>query len=371
MNTNTALILDVNTIKFENQKAFGVTEANKDDILIAASTVKLGDAMSVHEFGRIGAGETTYLDELLDNVRIMDHGKSGKQLTEVTGLAQQISDSVKPTSAQLFMRRIPLVGDLFSRITGIQRRALARFDSVASQINILTESIDKMSHGYISQNVMLDSMYQKVLSEVRTQGVNIVAAALIITGIENELKRLHAELKQDKSNTLLSVEINNIEYQLSSMKKRRENMIAGQEKSYGDLEMIRIIQQNNLTLVDKFMAIEEMTLPATKRGHIFVDVLEKQNSAVRVTEALDNATNALARRQAELVKDNSIRIARQSHRTVFDISTLDYMSKTIHETIIAVKAVHRESADNHLKLEKRAEMWQQERRERLTSAMEK
>ncbi|WP_255398384.1 hypothetical protein [Xenorhabdus sp. KJ12.1] len=41
------------------------------------------------------------------------------------------------------------------------------------------------------------------------------------------------------------------------------------------------------------------------------------------------------------------------------------------ETITEVKDIHKNSSGNHLMLERRAEKWQEERRQRLISGMEK
>ncbi|HIF4726419.1 TPA: toxic anion resistance protein [Citrobacter freundii] len=371
MTTSTDLSLDISTIQFDQQKAFGITEANRDEILQAASTIRLGDAMSVHNFGRPKAGDTNYLDTLLEDVKIIDQGQSGKKLNEVVELTRQISESVQPSPFQLAVSKVPVVGPIISRLTIMQRRALSRFDSVKGQIDILTNGIESISTGYLTENVKLEAMYNDVIVDVRQQGINIVASELAIKTIEAELKKRQEEFKKDKSNTLLAVEINGIEYQLTALKKRRSDMITSQQKSYDDLTMLRMIQQNNLTMVDKFRSIEEMTLPAAKRGHLIVDALEKQNSGVKLTEAIDDTTNALAVRQAELVKENSIRIAKQSHRAVYDIETLDRVSKLMNETITEVKAIHKSSADNHLMLERRAAKWQEERRQRLIEGMEK
>ncbi len=61
----------------------------------------------------------------------------------------------------------------------------------------------------------------------------------------------------------------------------------------------------------------------------------------------------------------------QSHRAVYDVDTLDRISKLMIETITEVKDIHKNSSGNHLMLERRAEKWQEERRQRLISGMEK
>lgn len=369
MSTSTNLVIDIKNIDLNQQKAFAITEAQSEEILKAASSIRLGDVMSVHDFGR-ATTDAGYLDTMLEDVKVIDQGESGRKLNEISILTRQISESVQPSNIQLAIRRIPVLGNIMSRLTFMQRKALNRFDSVKGQMDILTDGIAAISIGYLEQNVKLEKMYHDVLNDVRGQGVNIVASNLVINSIESELQARHEELKKDKNNTLLSFEINDIEHQLNTLKKRRKDLISSQQKSFEDLTMLRMMQHNNLTLVDKFRSIEEMTLPAAKRGHLIVDALEKQNAGVKLTEAIDDATNALALRQAELVKENTIRIAKQSYRAVYDVETLERISLLMNETLTEAKAIHKMNSDGHIALEKRAIKWQEERRKRLSNAMD-
>lgn len=370
MNTiATNLPLDINAIDFSKQTAFSVNESHKSDIIAAANSIHLGDTLSVHNFGISAKNTNDYLDTLLADVRINEQKESGKQLAVVADLAQQISESIQPSPLQIALRRIPVVGAMISRLAVMQRKTLSRFDSVKNQMSLLTDGISSMSQGYLEENAKFESMYQDVRQEVQNQGVYIVAAELAITSLQSELKKRQDAFRADKANQMLGVEISDIEYQLNALKNRRASLISNQQKSFDDLSILRMMQQNNLTLVDKFRTIDEMTIPAAKRGHLIVDALEKQNNGAKLTKAIDDTTNDLAIRQARLVKDSSVLIAKQSHRTVYDVETLNTISKLMTETITEVKKIHRDSETGYLKLEKRAGELQEERRARLLEGM--
>ncbi|EOC0011579.1 toxic anion resistance protein [Cronobacter turicensis] len=365
-----SLPLDINSVNLDQQKEFGVTAANRDQILQAASVIKLGDAMSVHNFGR-PIHDNDYLDGLLENVQLAEQGESGKELAKVVEMTERISNSLAPTKFQLALRRVPVVGGMLSRMTFMQKKVLTRWDSVKNQSEVLKTGIGNINLGYLMENEKLESMYQDVYQDIQIQGINIVAAQVAINSIKSELKARQEAYKKDKNNSLLAMEISNIEYQLSTLVKRRGDMITIQQKSYEDLIILRMTQQNNLTMIDKFRSIEEMTVPSAKRGHYVINALEKQKAGVELSEVIDNAANALAIRQAELVKDNSIKIARQSYRFTYDEETLLRISTLMNETISEVKEIHRKNANNHLLIEKRAAELQKERRSRLIEGMGK
>lgn len=367
----TDLNLDFDSIPKKDLSAYNLSEADRKQVLATASTIKLGDANSAVQFGGSGNATNRYLDDMLSEIRVYEQTESGKQLAEVAEMAQQVSDSIQPTRFQLMLRRVPVVGPLVARLAVMQRKTMRRFDSVAGQVDVLTVSMNSMSNGYLEMNTRLEGMYGEVLSEIKQQSIQIVAAQVAINSLNAELAKLQAQYREEKDNLLLGAKISDVEYQINALKNRRANMISNKEKATDDLTILRMMQQNNLTMIDKFRSLDEMTIPATKRGHIIINALEKQNNGAKLQKALDDTTNMLAVRQASLVKESSVLIAKQSHRTVYDVETLNTVSRIINETVLEVKKIHNQSSDGYMKLEKRALEIQEERRETLLLAMEK
>lgn len=367
MNNNTIVVSEMD-IDFKEQLQFGITESHSDAIVSAANNIILGDATSAHNFGRQTNGNATYLDDLLANVMVFDQGQSGKKLNEIVDLARIISGSVQPGRFQLFLNKLPLIGNLIGRTLRMQRRALDRFDSVKNQVDILTTDITAISAGFRQQNATLAAMYEEVLQEARDTGVNIVAAELAINHIDTELVARREQLRREPENSLLAMEISDIEHQFTILKKRRADMIVAQQKGYDDLTMIKMMQHNNLTMIDKFADIEAVTLPAAKRAHLLVDQADKTNSGALLAQAIGETTNSLARRQADLVRESSLRTAQQSVSTVYDEKTLEHIATTMNNTIRDVQKIRKESENHHVQLALRAKVWTENRRQMLLHA---
>ncbi|NEU35014.1 toxic anion resistance protein, partial [bacterium LRH843] len=87
--------------------------------------------------------------------------------------------------------------------------------------------------------------------------------------------------------------------------------------------MIRIIQSNNLMLVDKFYAIKNITLPAWKNQISLAISLNEQKNSVQLANTIDDATNDLLKRNADLLHQNSVDTAKANQRSVIDIETLE------------------------------------------------
>jgi len=116
-----------------------------------------------------------------------------------------------------------------------------------------------------------------------------------------------------------------------SLGKRRDDLVTLYHAAGQALPMIRLIQANNLVLVEKFRTIQTLTLPTWKRSFLMALALDEQKSAVSLANEIDDATNHFMKRNSELLRENAVATARSSQRLVIDIETL----KTVHDNIIA------------------------------------
>ena len=118
---------------------------------------------------------------------------------------------------------------------------------------------------------------------------------------------------------------------------------------FPNLPMIRIIQSNNLMLVDKFYAIKNITLPAWKNQISLAISLQEQKNSVQLANTIDDATNELLKRNADLLHQNSVDTARANQRSVIDIETLEHVQNTLINTVNDVLQIQKEG------VQKRAE----------------
>ena len=178
-------------------------------------------------------------------------------------------------------------------------------------------------------NKNIDGMYDQALTSVKNTGVNIVAAYYILEKLQTVQASIRKELKNQPDNTMLSMEAMNIEHQIALITKRRNDMITEQQKAFEDLKMMKMMKFNNLSMVDQFETIIKVTIPSSKRSHLIIDQAERSDKSSLLIQAIGDSVNQQARRQALLVKESSIRVAKTANRTVYDVETIDYISNQI------------------------------------------
>ena len=146
-------------------------------------------------------------------------------------------------------------------------------------------------------------------------------------------------MPQDQSTTQKIYDLNHL---ANNLEKRVSDLQVLQQSAMQTLPMIRIIQSNNLMLVDKFYAIKNITLPAWKNQISLAISLSEQKNSVQLANTIDDATNELLRRNADLLHQNSVDTAKANQRSVIDIETLEHVQNTLIKTVNDVIQIQKE-----------------------------
>jgi uncharacterized protein YaaN involved in tellurite resistance len=188
-------------------------------------------------------------------------------------------------------------------------------------------------------------MFHGVQSEYKQLGVYIAAGKLKQDEIQQEILTLTSQA-QDQTTTQRVYDLNHL---ANNLEKRVSDLQVLQQSAMQTLPMIRIIQSNNLMLVDKFYAIKNITLPAWKNQISLAISLNEQKNSVQLANTIDDATNDLLKRNADLLHQNSVDTAKANQRSVIDIETLEHVQNTLIKTVNDVIQIQKEG------MQKRAE----------------
>ena len=112
-------------------------------------------------------------------------------------------------------------------------------------------------------------------------------------------------------------------------------------------ELIYIIDTNveeaaRKELIEKFNAVRSITIPSWKRQFAIQLSLEEQKNAVELSNAIDDATNEIMRRNADLMRQTSVETAKANQRAVIDIATLRHVHEQLIQTVEEVRTIHRD-----------------------------
>ncbi len=219
-------------------------------------------------------------------------------------------------------------------------RTIAKFDSVKGQIDTMVESVGKTSTMLKERSRNYQDMYEGVKHEYSELGLYIEATKQAIGSIDDEITDLgdpRGDL--DKSESLAVLQAGR-----QVLEKRRDNLSVLKHSAMQMMPMVRVIQYNNLSLMDKFSTIQTLTLPAWKRTFLMWLALEEQKDTVELANSIDEATNRFMKANADLLHQNSVATARSSQSLVIDIDTLRHVHNKIIDTLNDVRTAHEEGA---------------------------
>lgn len=325
-----------------NLKELGLQPHDFAEVMDAHKELAEISTTVVAEYGKNIANKTSsYTDELLDLVQNKDLDATGQKLNQVVQVAQQLNTSSilnKSKSSGFF-------GGLLSKFKSAKQSFDQHFNTTKEQIDALVKEIESSQSGLKARVGTLDKMFDAVQEEYKQLGVYIAAGQLKQQDIQQQIATLTNQ-EQDQQTTQQIYDLNHL---ANNLEKRVSDLQVLQQSAMQTLPMIRIIQSNNLMLVDKFYAIKNITLPAWKNQISLAISLQEQKNSVQLAKAIDDTTNDLLRRNAELLHQNSVDTAKANQRSVIDVETLEHVQNTLIKTVNDVIQIQKEG------MQKRAE----------------
>lgn len=323
-------------------QAIGLQPADFNEVMAARKELAEISHNSVAEYGKNIASKTSgYTDELLSLVQNKDLDAAGQKLNQVVQVAQQLNTSSILNKSQ----NSGFFGSILSKFKGAKQSFDQHFNTTKEQIDALVKEIESSQNGLKSRVNTLDKMFSGVQEEYKQLGIYIAAGKMKEQEIQQEIARLAAQ-EQDQNTTQKIYDLNHL---ANNLEKRVSDLQVLQQSAMQTLPMIRIIQSNNLMLVDKFYAIKNITLPAWKNQISLAISLQEQKNSVQLANTIDDATNELLKRNADLLHQNSVDTARANQRSVIDIETLEHVQNTLINTVNDVLQIQKEG------VQKRAE----------------
>ncbi|MEK0287672.1 toxic anion resistance protein [Caldifermentibacillus hisashii] len=268
---------------------------------------------------------------MLDHVKTGNIGEIGEIITDL----MKKLDQVNPDELQVEKRNI------FSRMFGKMSRSvneiLARYQKTGAQIDRITVRLEHCKNTLIKDNTLLDQMYEK--NKEYFQALNIYIAAG-----EVKLEELHTKLipelkrKAEQSGDQMAYqEVNDMIQFADRLEKRLHDLKLSRQITIQSAPQIRMIQNTNQTLMEKIQTSITTAIPLWKNQIAIALTLLRQQKAVEAQKQVSQTTNDLLLKNSEMLKTNSIEVAKENERGIVDIETLkktqENLVSTLEETL--------------------------------------
>lgn len=314
---------------------------NARDLLAVAQQVKLptaiaplNTAIDVVNFGADAADTVTkFNDDILAEVKTSSLPGFETNVINVLTLAKGITIPSNQDAGGLFNK-------IKNTFINSREQLLSKFTNVSEQIDNVTDEMSKLTVTLRDRNVMLEGLYTHNMEEYDRLEMYIDQGEAIISEKQAEVAELKATLVAD--DLQLAQVINDKASFINRLEKRVDSLKRIQLVAIQTAPFIRLIQDNNLLLIEKFGDLTTLTIPSWKKQFMLSLSLNDQRKGVAVANAIDDATNALMKMNSDLLKQNTVDVYQASQRSVVDIDTLQYVQNNLIETLSSVATITKE-----------------------------
>ena len=325
-----------------------------------SSQLNEGDANSIINFGaEIQQNISRQSDNFLNSVRTHNSGEVGIYINELLTELNYIDvDELNQSGFKKFISGIPLLKNLLSNAEKI----FQKYDKVTVNIEKISNKVKAGMINSAKDNAALQTMFDTNVSQIKEIEKYIVAGTLKWKQVNEELALMDANPANYQDYQIADKRdfSNRLDKRLADMKIVRFIMMQS-------LAQIRVVQNNNTSIAEKAQSILTTTMPVWKNQLTLAVALQRQKQNIEVQRKVSETTNTILQKNAEMLRQNSIEVARENENTIVSLDTLKSTTQSLIETLNEVKQIHQKGTETRRELDSGLQQLETELRKNVVS----
>ena len=342
METNPNVTQDLTPVKLDKDGNVSLDKISPQESVKYAElgkSLEPSDVNSILNYGSDAQNSMEkYSNDFLSSVRTYNSGEVGGLINELLSELNYIDISELEQSAfKNFISKIPFLKSLVVDV----KKLFQKYDVVVNNIDKITNKIKAGRLNSIKDNSSLQTMFDSNVSYIHQMEELIIAGQLKY----NELSLKLAEM-EGRPADYQDYEIADLRYFISRLDKRLADMKIVRFIMLQSLAQIRVVQNNNTSIAEKAQSIVSTTIPVWKNQLTIAVALQRQKANVEMQKKISDTTNTILQKNAEMLKQNSIDVAKENEKTVVSLETLKMTTSSLIATLNEVKQIHEAGAQS-------------------------
>ena len=306
------------------QQVETLTPAEKQKVQAIKDEINLMDSSTPLTFGAPAQKEIAqFSDSILAKVRTKDSGEVGDLLNSLVAKVKGFDVSEKKS----FVSKIPILGNLVDKGENLMQG----YEKLSTQVEKIQAGLERSKIKLMEDVVMFDTLYEKNLNYFKDLQLYIRAGEEKLDEMRNvTLPKLKNQAAQKNDPMAVQV-VADFEQSVDRFEKKVHDLKLSKTIAIQTAPQIRLIQNNDRILIDRVQSAIYHTIPLWKNQMVIALGLTRQQEVIQMQRAVSDATNNLLRRNAEMLKQNTIDTARENERGIVDVETV----KKVNEDLIA------------------------------------
>ncbi len=311
-----------------------LSESERKMVEDFSKEIDIGNSQLVLEYGAgVQKKMSDFSDSTLSVIRTKDLGEVGDMISNLVVELKGFDASDDDKGILGFFKR-------GSKKTQLMR---ANYDKAENNVNSIVKSLENQQVTLMKDISTLDQMYDLNKNYYKEVSMYILAGKKKLADIKNkELPALSEKarlsgLQEDAQN------LNDLNNQIDRFEKKLHDLDLSRMISIQTAPQIRMVQNNNILMVEKIQSTIVNTIPLWKNQMVLALGVSHSNEAIRAQREVSNITNELLKKNADNLKMASIETAKESERGIVDIESLKHTNEALISSLDEVMKIQVES----------------------------
>ncbi len=309
-----------------------MSEEEKKAVAEFAGKIDLQNTNMILQYG--AAAQTkiaSFSDQTLEQVRTKDLGEVGQLMTSLVGELKGFSIEEKKGIFSLFQKAANQIATLKTR-----------YDKADVNVDKIVNVLEQHQVTLMKDIAVLDEMYRLNVLNFKELSMYILAGKQRLEQIKvNELTK--AMEKAAQSNEPGDAQyVHDLNALVTRFEKKIYDLELTRAISIQMAPQIRLVQNNDSLMVEKIQSSLVNTIPLWKSQMVLALGLANSKKAMEAQKEVTDFTNQLLRKNAEILKQGTIDIAKESERGIVELDTIKHTNEQLMSTLDEVLRIQEE-----------------------------
>jgi len=291
--------------------------------------IDTNDRTSIVFFGSQAQEQMSTISEsMLEGVRNKDLGGASASLNDMVVAIKGFDvDELDPN------RKLGFFARLFGKAKPVVA-FLSKYDDVRKQINSITDHMEEHKTQLLTDIISLDKLYEANLDYFHKLELYISAGEEKLRMMnEVEIPALEQTAAAEDADMLQAQALRDLRSARDDLDRRVHDLRLTRQVAMQSLPSIRLVQENDKTLINKINSTLINTVPLWKNQLAQAVTIFRMSDAAETVKKATDLTNELLESNATNLRTANVEVRKQMERGVFDIESVRKANQELIGTI--------------------------------------
>ena len=326
-----------NAVGFDYEKQVALLSTSQRKAYLAkADSINEANLASIQTYGSdISKNIESNGDELLAHVRSNNtNNEINVMINDLLAELKMVDvDDLQTTNVKRILRKIPVLRHLVMSA----EKVMIKYDTIKNNVDQISARIKQ--HKIIAER---DNNMLEIIFNNNCKYIEDIRELIIAAKVKNEELLKHIDYMKEHPEEFTPINVSDAQSFQNALAKRIADMQITEYIFNQNLFQIRAIQHNNMSLSDKAESIATTVIPIWKNQLALSVIMANQQESIAAQKKITDTTNQILRKNSEMMKMNSINVAKANEEAIVSLDTLQATTKDLIDTITEVKKIQSE-----------------------------